>query len=113
MSTDGAGAVKPSPLVPAKPAAADRWWLSMTTVVLAGLAVVVGVAVAGMLIDSKDGGVIAGAAFTAVGTLVTAFLGLKSTQNQANSAAVFAAHIPDGELADKAIQQAGMRPQAF
>jgi hypothetical protein len=70
-----------------------------------GLVVVVGVAVAAMLIDSKDAGTIAGAAFTAVGTLVTAFLGLKTTQNQATSAAVFAAHVPANE-AEAAIERA-------
>jgi MFS-type transporter involved in bile tolerance (Atg22 family) len=83
----------------------------MTMVVVAGLVVVISVAVAAMLIDSKDAGTIAGAAFTAVGTLVTAFLGLKSTQNQANSAAVFAAHIPN-DKAEDAIRQAHIRRQS-
>jgi hypothetical protein len=84
----------------------------MTTVVIIGLLVIVGLAVAAMEIDTKDAGTVAGAGFTAVGTLVTAFLGLKSTQNQANSAAVFAAHVPDGQ-AREAIEQAGLRRQSI
>jgi hypothetical protein len=84
----------------------------MTTVVIIGLLVIVGLAVSAMLIDTRDAGTVAGAGFTAVGTLVTAFLGLKSTQNQANSAAVFAAHVPDGQ-AREAIEQAGLRRQSM
>jgi hypothetical protein len=84
----------------------------MTTVVIIGLLVIVGLAVGAMVIDTRDAGTVAGAGFTAVGTLVTAFLGLKSTQNQANSAAVFAAHVPDDQ-AKEAIEQAGMRRQAI
>lgn len=89
----------------------EQWWWSMTMVVILGLAVVVAVAVAAMVIDDKDAGTIAGAAFTAVGTLVAAFLGLKSTQNQANSAAVFAAHVPESRAND-AIRQAQIRGQS-
>lgn len=84
----------------------------MTMVVVSGLAVIVGIAVAAMTLDTKNAGTIAGAAFTAVGTLVTAFLGLKTTQNQANSAAVFAAHVPE-HSADDAVRQAQMRRQAI
>jgi hypothetical protein len=83
----------------------------MTAVVVVGLLVIVGLAVGAMVLDTKDAGTIAGAAFAAVGTLVTAFIGLKSTQNQANSAAVFAAHVPE-DRADIAIRQAGMRRQS-
>jgi len=89
----------------------EQWWWSMTSVVVLGLLVVVGIGVAAMTIDTKDAGTIAGAAFTAVGTLVTAFLGLKTTQNQANSAAVFAAHVPDSQ-ADHAVAQAQLRRQS-
>jgi hypothetical protein len=83
----------------------------MTSVVVLGLLVIVGIGVAAMTLDTKDAGTIAGAAFTAAGTLVTAFLGLKSTQNQANSAAVFAAHVPESK-ADHAVAQAQMRRQS-
>jgi hypothetical protein len=93
------------------PLPADQWWWSMTAVVVVGLLVIVGLAVGAMVLDTKDAGTIAGAAFAAVGTLVTAFIGLKSTQNQANSAAVFAAHVPE-DRADIAIRQAGMRRQS-
>jgi hypothetical protein len=99
------------PVAPAEAVQPDQWWWSMTMVVVIGLLVVVGLAVAAMVIDTKDAGTIAGAGFTAVGTLVTAFLGLKTTQNQANSAAVFAAHVPENR-ADAAIQQAQMRRQS-
>jgi uncharacterized membrane protein YebE (DUF533 family) len=100
MSADSAAAAKaPAPGSPGPSAGSsdEKWWWSLAAVVVAGLLVVVAVAVAAMLLDSKDAGTIAGAAFTAVGTLVTAFLGLKTTQNQATSAAVFAAHVPESQ----------------
>jgi protein-S-isoprenylcysteine O-methyltransferase Ste14 len=93
------------------PVPQEQWWWSMAMVVALGLLVVVGIAVAAMVLDTKDAGTVAGAAFTAVGTLVTAFIGLKTTQNQANSAAVFAAHVPDSQ-ADHAVEQAQIRRQS-
>lgn len=91
-----------------RPTNGEPWWWSMTSVIVAGLVVMCALAIAAMVIDVAQAGVIAGAAFTAVGVTVTAVVGLRTTREQANAAAVFAAHVPEDRAAI-AIQRAGIR----
>ncbi len=82
------------------------------------ITIVAGIAIG---LDSSNAGTIAGAAFTALATVIAAFLGLKAagdqaqkTQQQAqeatrqaNTATIMAAHLPDARAA-RALADAGL-----
>jgi hypothetical protein len=90
-------------------------------VAVLGLLLITAVAGIAIAFDTANAGTIAGAGFTALGTVVTAFLGLKAagdqaqrtqeqanqTTQQANTATVMAAHLPSDQ-ARRALFDAGL-----
>lgn len=84
------------------------------------ITVVAGIAIG---LDTSNAGTVAGAAFTALATVISGFLGLKAagdqaqkTQQQAqeatrqaNTATIMAAHLPDARAA-RALADAGLIP---
>lgn len=99
-----------------------KTFLLQGSVAVLSLVLITIVAAVAIGLQTSEASTIAGAAFTALGTVVTAFLGLKATgeqaqrtqeqakeaTKQANTATIIAAHLPH-ELAGDALSDAGLR----